>query len=343
MTTVQSRALVVETPGTILLADRAIPLPEQHQVLVRPDTVGLCGTDLEIIDGRIDPSYVRYPIVLGHEWSGIVAQGGGEDAPAGARVVIEGIVPCGQCGNCRVGDTNLCDTYDEFGFTRDGAAADYLLAPSSLVHPVASSVTRGDAALVEPASVVYRALTRTAIRPGCRILVVGDGTVALLAVHLLRLWSPAESVVLGLRPGQAELAAAAGATRFEMDPTATGKAFDLVIEAAGTTAAALTAVAAARRGATVVLLGLPPHGETAAMALSEVVNNDLVLQCSFSYTAGAWRQTVALLNAGLIRPGFLVTHQFLLEDWRKAIETLRGAESPRGKVLLKITGRDGQR
>ena len=90
------------------------------ELLIRPELVGLCGTDLEIVDGTLDPAYIRYPLVLGHEWTGTVAA----DARAGrGRVVVEGIVPCGHCARCRTGETNLCATYDEIGFTRDGAAA----------------------------------------------------------------------------------------------------------------------------------------------------------------------------------------------------------------------------
>jgi L-iditol 2-dehydrogenase len=184
--------------------------------------------------------------------------------------------------------------------------------------------------------VVYRALAGSAVAPGCRALVVGDGTVALLAVRLLGLWSPGEIVLLGRREGQAGLAATAGAARFETSPEAAGTGYDLVIEAAGTTDAVLTALAAARRGGSVVLIGLPPHGDTAAIPVDDVVNNDLTIRGSFSYTSSSWRDVVALLNSGRLRLGFLVTHRFALADWQRALDALRGSESPRGKVILTI-------
>jgi threonine dehydrogenase-like Zn-dependent dehydrogenase len=309
-------------------------------VLVRPEVVGLCGTDLEIVDGSIDPAYTHYPLVLGHEWSGTVATDGqapAEEGPApGSLVVGEGIVPCGHCQHCRAGQTNLCLTYDELGFTRDGAAAGFLTVQRSLVHPLAPGVGAEDAALAEPASVVYRALAGAGIAPGWRALVVGDGTVALLAVRLLALWSPAETVVLGRREGQAALAARAGAARFETDSRAAGTGYDLVVEAAGSTDAVLSALAAARRGGTVVLIGLPPHGATAAVPVDDVVNNDLIIRGSFSYTSAAWREVITLLNAGLLELGFLVTHRFPLTEWRAALDTLRGELSPRGKVMLTV-------
>ncbi len=333
-------ALVVRRPGEVVLEDRAIPTPGPGEILIRPAVVGLCGTDLEIVDGTIDPVYTRYPLVLGHEWSGTVAADGrapAEEGPApGTLVVGEGIVPCGHCQHCRAGQTNLCLTYDELGFTRDGAAAGFLTVQRSLVHPLAPGVGAEDAALAEPASVVYRALAGAGIAPGWRALVVGDGTVALLAVRLLRLWSPAEIVMLGRREGQAALAAQAGAARFETDSRAAGTGYDLVVEAAGSTDAVLSALAAPRRGGTVVLIGLPPHGATAAVPVDDLVNNDLIIRGSFSYTSAAWREVVTLLNAGLLELGFLVTHRFPLTEWKAALDTLRGDASPRGKVMLTI-------
>ena len=343
MTGERGLALVVRQPGEVGLEECDVPRPGPGEVLIRPEVVGLCGTDLDIVAGRIDPAYIRYPLVLGHEWSGTVAGAGpGADAPAGAgltagtRVVGEGIVPCGHCPRCRAGQTNLCLTYDELGFTRDGAAAQFVVVQRSLVHPLAPGIGAEDAALAEPASVVYRGLSGAAIAPGWRSLVVGDGTVALLAVRLLQLWSPAETVMLGQREGQAALAAEAGAARFETDGRAAGAGYDLVVEAAGSTDAVLSAFAAARRGGTVVLLGLPPHGATAAVPVDDLVNNDLTIRGSFGYTSAAWRDVVTLLNAGLLELAFLVTHRFPLTEWEAALDTLRGPVSPRGKVMLTI-------
>jgi len=332
-------ALVVAAPGQTGLERRDRPVPGPGELLIEPVVAGLCGTDLDIVAGQIDPAYVRYPLVLGHEWAGTVLSGGAGSLAPGARVVAEGIVPCWRCEKCAAGETNLCVTYDEMGFTRDGAAAGYVTVSESRVHPLAGQVSAEDGALVEPASVVYRGLASVAPAPGARALVVGDGTVALLAVRLLRLWSPAEIVVLGRRPAQAGLAGAAGAARFETAQAAAGGGYDLVVEAAGATGAVLTALAAARRGGTVLLLGLPPHGATAAVPVDDLVNNDLTIRASFGYTSAAWRQVVTLLNTGLLSLAFLVTHRFPLSEWSAALDVLRDPDppGPRGKVLLDLT------
>ena len=340
-------ALTVFGPGDVRLERRGELRPCPGELLVEPDLVGLCGTDLEIIDGTIDPAYINYPLALGHEWTGIVA---GDSPLAGRRVIVEGIIGCGRCVRCASGEVNLCEVYDEIGFTRDGAVAGQIVVPAAQVHPLDASVAAEDAVLAEPAAVVYQALTKAGLVPGSRVLVLGDGTIALLCVQVLRLWSPAQIAVLGLRGEQAELAKASGATSFGLADSQAGdqaadagpEGFDLVVEAAGATAAVQMAVTRVRRGGTVLLIGLPPHGETVQLAPDDLVNNDLRIVGSFSYTPAAWRGVLALLNSGQLRPGVLITHRYPLGDWEQAIATLRGggAAAPRGKVLIEV-GRQG--
>jgi 2-desacetyl-2-hydroxyethyl bacteriochlorophyllide A dehydrogenase len=338
------RALVVEAPGRLALLERESLAPRPGEVVISPAFCGLCGTDIELRDGLVDPAFVRYPLTLGHEWSGVVEAVGADVSgiEAGDRVVAECIVPCGACGPCRAGATNVCTTYAELGFTREGGASEQVAVPARLVHVLAPAVSLLDAALVEPASVVMRGLEKATPEPGERVLVIGDGTIGLLAAHLAALWSPAEIVMLGRRPEQAALAEAVGATSFTTDDGA-ARGFDLVIEAAGATAAMRLAVGAARRGGRVLLLGLPPAGQTFELPADLLVNNDLTVAASFGYTSGAWSRVVQLLSSARIRPGQIVTHRFALADYGAAFAALAQAEGARGKVMLEITSRQPSR
>lgn len=336
-------ALVVRGPHDVGIEDRSISAPGPGMVLLEPAHVGLCGTDLEILSGDLDPAYVRLPLVLGHEWSARVGSVGPDvqGLTPGDHVVAEGILACGKCRECRRGATNLCTNYDELGFTTDGALGPGLLVPAHLVHRLDPEVPLLAGALVEPAAVALRGLRETPLLPGDRVLIVGDGTVALLAAMLVRLWSPAAVTVAGRRKEQAALAAAAGADHFttsDPDPAA----YDVVVEAAGSTTAVETAVQSARRGGRILLLGISGHGKTAAIPVDDVVNNDLTIRGSFSYTAAAWAETVRLINAKVFDPLPLVTHRFALPDYARAINVLRfGDGSPRGKVVFLLDDSDG--
>jgi 2-desacetyl-2-hydroxyethyl bacteriochlorophyllide A dehydrogenase len=328
------RALTVVEPGQIELQERADLLAAENLALVAPHVVGVCGTDLDIIDGTIDSNFVRYPLVLGHEFAGTLVESVG-DLPAGTRVVVEGIIPCGVCAECLRGATNRCHIYDEFGFIRDGGAADLLRAPHELIHPLSDNVSWESGALVEPAAVVWRALTRASPQTGARVLVVGDGTVALLAAALARQFKPSEVVMLGARADQADLAAAVGVDRFTTDAVSAGTGYDLVLEAAGAGTATGAALAAPGRGGVVVLLGYP-GAEKVELPVDDIVNADVTIIGSFAYTRSAWREVVELLNSGSLDLTGLVTHRFGLSEFTDAISALRHINGPRGKVLMEI-------
>lgn len=335
------RALRVSGPGRVAVVERPEPrAADGSAAVVRPLLVGLCGTDLEIVDGAIDPAYIRYPVTLGHEWVGELAtdverSATGGPLPAGARVVVEGIVPCGSCDHCLQGATNLCAHYDELGFTRDGAAAERIVVPAAAVHPIGPGVPLEAAVLVEPAAVVWRALDRARPRAGSRALVIGDGTIGLLAARLLRLHAPRSVDVLGLRAAQAALATALGADRFltaeEGVPAAT---YDLVVVAAGAVDAVAVARTAVRRGGTILVLGYAGRGRVLTLGIDELVNDDVALLGSFAYTREAWASVVALLDSLLSDIGVLVTHRLPLERHEEAFAAVRGSDGLRGKVVL---------
>jgi threonine dehydrogenase-like Zn-dependent dehydrogenase len=335
---VTRRALVVDQPGSIAVVDREELRPGPGEVVARPAYCGLCGTDLELLAGAVDPAFVRYPLTLGHEWSGRVeAVGEGVTGiEPGQRCVAEGIIPCGACASCLAGATNVCEIYDEVGFTREGGAGDQILVPARVVHPLDESVSLLDAAVVEPSAVVLTGLEKIRPRPGLRVLVVGDGTIALLALLLAGLWPPAELVVAGRRAEQEELARELGATDFTLGAPPSG--FDLAIEAAGSTDAVAAALGAVRRGGTVLQLGLPPAGSTLELPGDLLVNNDLTLAASFGYTSTAWSRVVALLNEGRFRPGRIVTHTYSLDEFERAFTALAEPTERRGKILLEVAG-----
>ncbi len=312
------------------------PILDDGEVLVRPLLVGVCGTDLELIDATIDPAYVRYPLVLGHEWVGALVRDENAVGPAGTPVVVEGVIACGECQECRRGATNRCEIYDEIGFTRPGALAAFIGVPSRFVHPLEHDVALEDAVLVEPMAVVWRALTRLPLAADLNVAIIGDGTIALLAAHLVRLLRPHSVRVFGRRPEQRDLVLKAGADDYAT--TAPQGLFDLVIEASGSIEGVSSAIDLCARGGMALLLGLPPHGTVLEVAPDDLVNNDVIVQGSFSYTSHAFCDVVERINSKTLRPSFIITHRFTLDDAGEAVRTLRagGAREPRGKIIIDV-------
>src|SRR3989449_189298 len=267
------RALVIQEPGTIGVMERPALEPSSGEVVIRPAFCGVCRTDLELLRGEVDPAFVRYPLTLGHEWSGTVESVGAgvENVEPGDRCVAECIVPCGRCALCKAGATNVCEVYDELGFTREGGASDQVLVPARLVHRLEPGTSLLDAALVEPSSVVLRALEKAEPKAGDRVLVVGDGTIGLLAAYLVGLWSPASVTMIGRRAEQAELAKSVGVVGFQLNGNHSGE-FDLAVEAAGAPDAVLTSIAAVRPGGEGGLLRVPPPGPNLRLPADLIVD-----------------------------------------------------------------------
>jgi 2-desacetyl-2-hydroxyethyl bacteriochlorophyllide A dehydrogenase len=331
----------LQTSGDAKLKLLEIPdyVAGEGEVLIRPLATGICGTDLDIIDGRIDPDFVSYPVTIGHEWCGVVvAHGDGVGEPAiGSRVTIEGIIPCGECQECFRGATNRCDAYSEIGFTRPGAAADLVAVPSTQVRLLDSRVSIESACLIEPASVVTQGIRKAHPIPGARVLIIGDGTIGLVAAKLVRHWKPSAVDLIGVREKQLTLAMLAGVDKFTIDRASLENSYDLVIEAAGSENAMSLGLEMLSRGGTLLALGFPGQGVTVPLNIDDLVNGDLTVVGSFGYSESAWAKTVDLLNSGEMDLSFLVTHTFALLDWSQAIDCLRNSEGVRGKVLLRIS------
>ena len=321
------RVELVESSGLAILPD---------EILVRPIATGICGTDIEIIDGKIDSAYVNYPIVIGHEWCGRVMKIGSDvdSIKVGARVVAEGIIPCETCIECVDGNTNRCTTYDEVGFTRPGAAAEEIAVKASLVHVLEDSVSTESAVLVEPTAVVTQGLLKVQPKQGSKVLVIGDGTIGMIAARLVQAWKPSEVHMLGLKDGQSDLAKRAGVGLF-MTTSPLSK-YDLIIDASGASSRISEAIGQLVRGGTLLLLGFTGPDVSTAMSIDDIVNGDLSIVASFGFSRKAWELTVDFLNSEKLDLTFLVTHRFPLEKYGEAVEALRHAPSPRGKIIFEL-------
>ncbi|CAL9413599.1 2-deoxy-scyllo-inosamine dehydrogenase [Streptomyces sp. enrichment culture] len=333
------RAVLVERPGghRLVEAPRAEPGPGEARVAVY--AAGVCASDREVYAGTRAEGYVRYPVVPGHEWSGTVeAVGPGTDpALVGRKVVGEGFRACLVCDRCREGATSLCTGgYDETGFTRPGAFADFLVLPARLLHVLDDRADLRSAALLEPAAVVAAAVLAGGPRSGERIAVVGAGTLGLLAVQLLAAVSPAELLVVDPRTGRAEQALPMGATGVCAPAEAGGLhgRYDLVVETAGAPTTAHDSCLLARRGGRVVLTGLPGPGARGIDPVHLSVSQ-LTVRSVFGAPPAAWAHAVRAFDAGLLAPAPLITHELPLEDFAAAVALVGGGDPGVGKVLLR--------
>ncbi|MFC5827524.1 zinc-dependent alcohol dehydrogenase [Nonomuraea insulae] len=210
------RALVLTGPGRAEVQEVEPPVPAPGQVVVDVERAGVCGTDMELFTG--DMSYLRtgrswYPLRPGHEWCGIVtAVGEGADRSwLGRRVTGDTMLGCGHCDRCRAGRHHVCADAAEIGISRGfaGALAEQLAVPATALHALPGAMDPTLGALVEPGGNALRAVRAAGLRQGERLLILGTGTIGLLAALFARAGG-AEAHLMGRDEATLSMAARLG-------------------------------------------------------------------------------------------------------------------------------------
>lgn len=331
------KAVRIEAPGAMHVVDLPQFIPAPGEAVVDVAFAGICGSDVELFTGTRPAEIVRYPVVPGHEWSGIVAHVGSESDVdlVGAKVVGEGFSSCRHCARCAHGETVVCESrYDEIGFTRPGAWAQQLLIPVAQLHRLAASADLRSAAGLEPAACAADAVQRAGVAPGDRVAVIGGGTMGCLVIQLLRTTAPSEVVVVEPSPRAMAMARRCGATN-ACDPESidAAGAFDVVIEAAGGAHALKAAVSLTRRGGRLVMVGVPKPD--VMLNAFDLLRMRTEVHTVFGAPRAAWSLAVQAFTEGSLDPGVLVTHELDLGSAREALALLQAKSRDVGKVLLR--------
>lgn len=328
------RALQLVAPSTLAVVDLPQPAPGPGEVRLRVRACGICGSDLHGMDGgsgrRIPP------LVMGHEASGVVdAVGEGVSAwRAGDRVTFDSTVWCGECGYCREGQVNLCDSRQVVGvacaeFRRDGAFAEYVTLPQRILHRLPEGLSFEEAAFAEPVGVALHAVRRAGDVAGASVLVVGAGLIGLLVVQALKRAGAARVIAVDLDAGRLKLAAELGAEEAIVAGSVPVPEVDVAMEVVGAAATVDLALRSVRKGGRVVLVGnLVP---SVPLPLQIVVTRELDVLGSCAI-AGEYPEALAAIASGAIRVQPLVSASVGLEQGVRAFEVAKASGSL--KVLI---------
>ncbi|HYC46301.1 MAG TPA: alcohol dehydrogenase catalytic domain-containing protein [Burkholderiales bacterium] len=179
-----SRTALLERPRRFQLVDRPLPAAGVDEVVVRIAATAVCHTDLGIYTG--DHPGVRYPVVMGHEATGVIEATGDEVAglERGDPVIINPIISCGECDSCRRGAEHLCRNAGLFGREVDGSMSEYVRLASRYVYALPRALPLANATLIETLATVRHAQERLALATGEGVVVLGQGTTGLLHTRL---------------------------------------------------------------------------------------------------------------------------------------------------------------
>ncbi len=315
----------IHGPGDIRISREPAPRPAAGEVLLRVTSVGLCGSDLHWYEeGAIGDARLAAPLVLGHEFSAVIASG----PRSGERVAVDPADPCGACDPCLRGRSNLCVAMRFAGHgTTDGALRALMTWPERLCHQLPDRLDSDAATLLEPLGVALHALELAQVGVGGRAGVYGSGPLGLLLVELLRLAGAAGIVATDRLTHRVAAAASLGATEAVLVQTGDRTAplsrepVDVAFEVAGDDDALVDAMGAARPGGRVVLVGIPA-GDRTSFPASLARRKGLTLLVCRRMTPLDLQRAIALVAAGQVTLEPLITECFPLSAAPEAFVAL---------------------
>ncbi len=341
------RKLILEAPYQMRMIETPIPQPAAEQVRIRVCKIGVCGSDPTIYKG-LHP-YVTFPVVLGHELSGVIdAVGEGVSTDRiGQRVTVIPHQVCGTCGACRHELYNFCENLKCTGAETDGAQCDYFCIDSRMALEIPETMTLEQAAMVEPACVAFHGAKRAHILPEDRVLIVGAGPIGVFCMQSCFALGAKEVYIADMDASRLGIASALGATGV-LDVSkesleeglkrlaGSEKNIDVFYDCVGEKGVVLNNIlAVARRGARIVVIGVLQK-EFHIPLLPDFVQHELSLSGTTMYIPQDYREVIALMGRGVIRTNGMVSHHFTLEQIPAVLDGIVRKHEATFKIMIDV-------
>ena len=308
--------------GKQMIFDNNYPDPEFNETLVQVNLAGICGTDLEILNG-----YMKYTGILGHEFVGTVVKSKNSDL-IGKRVVGEINAGCTKCDFCIRGMERHCPSRTVLGILkRDGAFAEFLSLPEKNLHVIPDSISDEQAVFVEPLAAAFEINEQISLKPEWNVAVVGDGRLAQLIIQVIKL-TCSNITCFGKHQNKLEGLIQSG-IKIKIGIESTDEQlFDLVVEATGSNSGFTDTMKLVKPRGTVVLKSTITSREN--LDLTSTIINEITLIGS---RCGLFKPAIDALATGVISVNSMIDCTFSLDEFNDAI--IHAKKPDTLKVFLK--------
>jgi 2-desacetyl-2-hydroxyethyl bacteriochlorophyllide A dehydrogenase len=318
------RAIVFEASGQLGLKELADPRPGPREVVIEVAAVGICGTDTHVFDGEFEGTV--FPLIPGHEASGIVVSVGSEvtTLAAGDHVAVNPSTTCGECEFCLNGKGNLCRSWNGLGVVAsDGAAAQYLKAPLGNVFKLRPETDLYEAALIEPLACAIRGYDLLPRQMGEHYLVYGAGTMGLLMAQLAPRAGAASVTIVDPNESRQAAAREVGIGNVLPNPDASERdLWDVVIDCTGVIRAIEDGLPRVKPGGTFQHFGVAPAEAKAAYSPFRVYRDEINIVGTMA-VLNTFGRAVEMFEAGAVKSAPMISHSFTLDDYASALDMFR--------------------
>lgn len=337
------KAVVYSEPRKFEVKDIPYPTLKENQVIIKVKACGVCKTDVHIHNGEF---ISQFPLTNGHEFSGLIEEvGSGVTAFAkGDRVVADNTVLCGECYYCRRNQPLFCENFYSLGVTGPGGFAEYVAVNQDKVFRI-EKLSFEEATLVEPTACVVHGMNVIDVQSGDDVLLFGAGPTGLILAQAVKHGGAGRVVVVDPNQFKLNLAKELGmddvilADRSDPDSHEKEikkrhpKGFDIVIDASGIAGITERAIGYAKYGAKVVIYGVCNEGDRIQLSPYEIFRKEIKIIGSFAQTH-CFEQAIKLLENKTIKVDKLITHEFNLDEYGKALDILTNIKN-KLKVIIK--------
>ena len=323
------KCIVIEKPGSVSLTERELPALKKNFARIQVKAAAICATDLEVIDGRIA---ANYPLIPGHEWSGVVAEVENPNHRhwIGKRVTGSNDVFCGTCEACRSGNWRYCKSFEEIGFKQPGAYAEYIDVPAAGLVELPDALPFAHAALAEPMGVALGVWEKAEPKFGKTCLIYGAGSIGLSCLCVAKALGMRQIIVAAHSDDRLQIAKDLGAdhviaTRdqdiFELVRKLHPDGTDYIIEATGMETCIANSLKLCRKGGTVVLAGYG-RGKQMSIRMDDIhINNLKVIGAGNNWNQH--KNAVTFMQDKQLNMDLLITDRLSLEEFETGISHAR--------------------
>ncbi len=335
---------VMTAPGQIQFRDVERPTPKDNEVILQTRRIGVCGSDIHVYHGM--HPYTSFPVVQGHEVGGVVAALGTNvtGLKVGDKITFMPQVTCGKCYPCTHGMYHICESLKVMGFQTGGAAQEYFALPAENVLKLPESISLDQAAMIEPISVTVHAIARGGGVEGKRVLVLGAGPIGNLTAQVARASGAKAVMITDVSPYKVEKARKCGIpyvvnTAQEKLGDALLRDFgpekaDLILECVGVEPTITDAVSNARKGTTIVIVGV--FGKKPQIDLGLVQDRELSLVGTLMYQRADYECAIKLAASGTLNLEEMITHRFPFERYLDAYHAIEASRGEYLKVMIEL-------